>query len=101
MSERARALTRTAQRLRIEGRVQGVYFRASMAREAKRLGVVGWVRNRQDGSVEALVAGTGAAVQALVMWARHGPPAAQVTRLDARPEALDEQFDSFEQRPTA
>ncbi len=68
--------------LQIEGRVQGVWFRESMRREAERLGVDGWVRNRPDGSVEAVVQGTDDAVVALVAWAKKGPPLAQVERVE-------------------
>lgn len=67
--------------LQIEGRVQGVWFRESMRREAERLGVVGWVRNCPDGSVEAVAQGPGEAVDALVAWARIGPPQARVDRI--------------------
>jgi acylphosphatase len=67
--------------LDIEGRVQGVWFRESMRSEAERLGVTGWVRNRPDGSVEAVVQGPDAAVDALVEWAHRGPPRAQVARV--------------------
>jgi acylphosphatase len=64
------------------GRVQGVAFRASMQREAERLGVQGWVRNQPDGSVRFLATGPADAVRALVDWARHGPSSARVDRLD-------------------
>ncbi len=65
-------------RLRVTGRVQGVWYRASTRREAQRLGVRGWVRNRPDGSVEADVEGAEAQVQALIAWCRGGPPHARV-----------------------
>jgi acylphosphatase len=70
-----------AHRLRIEGRVQGVGYRAWMVREARRLGLSGWVRNRPDGSVEAVVAGPEPAVQALLTACRRGPAAARVDRI--------------------
>jgi acylphosphatase len=67
-----------ARRLRITGRVQGVGYRDWLVREARRRGLDGWVRNRPDGSVEALVAGDAAAVDALVALCRRGPFLARV-----------------------
>lgn len=68
-------------RLRISGRVQGVGFRAHMLRKARALGVTGWVRNRLDGTVEAVVQGAPDAVAAIIAAARRGPPGAVVTEI--------------------
>ena len=68
-----------AKRLKIEGCVQGVGYRASFAARAKELGLAGWVRNRRDGSVEAEVDGDAHAVAAIVAWSKHGPPTAKVS----------------------
>lgn len=90
--------------LLIHGHVQGVGYRWSMVVEARRLGLRGWVRNRRDGTVEALVAGEAAAVQRLVDWAHRGPPLAVVQRVDVSAPAgpgLDESVTGFDQRPTA
>jgi len=76
-----------ARRIVISGRVQRVGYRDWMVREAERLGVVGWVRNRADGSVEALVAGDIAAVQALLSACRRGP---RLARVDAIAEEFAE-----------
>ncbi|MFZ5484186.1 MAG: acylphosphatase [Pseudomonadota bacterium] len=83
----------------IRGRVQGVYYRESMRIEAERLGVTGWVRNRSDGSVEAMVQGMPDAVATLIDWSRHGPPAAQVA--DVAVAEGDGSFQRFERRPSA
>ena len=69
----------------IHGHVQGVFFRDSMRREAQRMEVAGWVRNRSEGMVEAVVHGESAAVDAIVRWARRGPEFAQVERVDIGP----------------
>ena len=65
----------------VTGRVQGVSYRASTAAEARRLGLAGWVRNRDDGSVELEVEGASDRVAALLQWCEHGPPAARVSRV--------------------
>ena len=62
-------------RLVVTGRVQGVGFRMFMTREAQAAGVTGWVRNRRDGTVEAVVQGTTGAVERIIAWTRRGPPA--------------------------
>lgn len=81
-------------RLVIHGRVQGVYFRDSMRREAQRLGVAGWVRNRADGAVEAVVHGASADVDTIVRWAQRGPELARVERIEIKPD--DGVYTSFE-----
>ncbi|CAG0931614.1 MAG: Acylphosphatase [Rhodocyclaceae bacterium] len=86
-------------RLVIHGRVQGVGFRASLAWEAQAQGVTGWVRNRRDGTVEAMVCGSDEAVAAMIAWARRGPPGARVDRVEVELGSGD--FTGFEQLPTA
>lgn len=76
---------------RIEGVVQGVGFRDSMCEVARRLRLDGWVRNCSDGSIEAVARGTPAACESLLAWARRGPPAARVDRIDTRPATLEEE----------
>ena len=71
-----------ARKIRVHGLVQGVGYRWSMAGEARRLGVAGWVRNRSDDAVEAHLEGTQAAVDALVAWAHEGPRHARVTHVE-------------------
>ncbi len=70
--------------LYIHGRVQGVGFRDALRSQADRGQLAGWVRNRSDGSVEAVVSGSDDAVEALVAWARSGPPLASVTEVYVR-----------------
>jgi len=69
-------------RIRVSGRVQGVWFRASAAREAARLGVSGYARNERDGSVTVEAEGPPWAVGAMVEWCRLGPPRADVTGVE-------------------
>jgi len=78
-------------RLIVHGRVQGVWFRGSTERQARALGVAGWVRNRPDGSVEAVFEGDAGAVARAVAYCRQGPPGARVDRVesfDETPENL-------------
>ncbi|MBI3903606.1 MAG: acylphosphatase [Nitrosomonadales bacterium] len=84
----------TTLHLIIHGRVQGVYFRDSMRREAQKLGVAGWVRNRSDGTVEAVVQGEADAMEAIVRWAHRGPEFAQVMQVDS--EAAEGVYTGFE-----
>jgi acylphosphatase len=88
--------------LRVSGRVQGVGFRAALSDEATRLGVTGWVRNRADGSVEALVQGSTDAMGSIIEWARRGPPAARVVHLEEQPPAaeFDRPYSAFELWPS-
>lgn len=79
----------------IRGRVQGVYFRASAQREARRLGLTGWVRNRADGAVEILAEGEEAQIRELYGWAQKGPSAARVERVDTRWRSYTGEFPEF------
>jgi acylphosphatase len=85
-------------RLEIRGLVQGVGYRWSMVEEARRLGIRGWVRNRRDGTVEAVVSGPQETVDRILAWARTGPRTAVVDAVDVF--AGEGAFDSFEPRPT-
>ncbi len=77
-------MRRVRAHLRIHGRVQGVGFRWSMQREARKLGVNGWVRNLPDGTVEAVIEGDPERVEALIGWAHQGPAFARVTRVEVK-----------------
>jgi acylphosphatase len=70
----------------VDGRVQGVGFRASAARQAARLGVVGWTRNLPDGRVEAVYEGPRDAVEEMLAWTRRGPVSARVDQMDIHDE---------------
>ena len=87
-------------RLAIEGRVQGVGYRETMRAVAGRHGVVGWVRNRLDGTVEAVVQGKEECVAQVVAWCHRGPPGANVTRVHAEPMQTAERFFSFSRLPS-
>jgi acylphosphatase len=92
-------MPRVAVRLVIRGRVQGVGYRWWARGQARRLKLAGWVRNRSDGAVELLAAGSPGAVEQLIGACRHGPSAAEVSSVE-RFEADDPGLDAFEERPT-
>ena len=79
-------MARIRVRVRIEGLVQGVYFRAHTEEEALRLGLAGWVRNRPDRSVEAVFEGEAAQVERMIAWCHRGPSMAQVRRVSVQNE---------------
>lgn len=91
-------MTKSVQ-VRIEGRVQGVWFRAWTRGEAVRRGLSGWVRNRADGSVEALFAGPELVVDEMLKLCWDGPPAARVDKVTATPAAAPSEG-GFNQLPT-
>lgn len=82
----------------ISGHVQGVFFRESMLRKALQLNVTGWVRNRRNGMVEAIVSGTEDAVKNMIAWAGHGPDTATVIGVEVHDGEGD--YISFEKRET-
>ena len=77
-------LEKSSVHLNISGRVQGVYYRASMLQEAQRLGLTGWVMNRPDGSVEAVAEGWQVKIEELIAWCRQGPQGARVSAVEAQ-----------------
>ncbi len=79
----------------IHGRVQGVFYRASAQREAKRLGITGWIKNRQDGTVEALVEGDETKVKEFLNWSQHGPTTARVEDIETRWRSYTGEFSAF------
>ena len=94
-----------AKHLIVTGIVQGVGYRASFEAQAQALKLAGWVRNRKDGSVEAVVAGSEDAVNRIIVWARRGPGAARVDRLIVseldQADSRSVEPDVFTVRPTA
>jgi acylphosphatase len=82
--------------LYVTGYVQGVFFRHSMARLARSSGVTGWVRNLEDGRVEAVIEGEDEAVGRLVEWSQSGPPHATVERVELEWEAVSQDFSGFQ-----
>lgn len=80
----------------VRGLVQGVLFRAETRREAKRLGLVGWVRNLPNGSVELVAEGTDDSIRELIMWAKRGPSGARVDTMETSFHECSDGFPDFE-----
>ena len=87
-------------RIRIRGQVQGVNLREALRQRADQLKLTGWVRNRLDGTVEAVVQGEAFAIDSLVEWARLGPPTARVDSVDVESAEGEGEFHTFDRRPT-
>lgn len=90
-----------ARQVRVQGRVQGVGYRYACVQQAAALGISGWVRNRVDGSVEALLQGEPHQLERMCDWMRDQVPAAQVRQIDITPAQPSAGLEGFEQRPTA
>jgi acylphosphatase len=86
--------------LKIHGKVQGVFYRESMKQEAGRLGVTGWVRNRKDGTVEALVQGEASSIEEMLAWCRQGPPGAEVNKVDEKAVSEETALTEFLRKET-
>lgn len=84
--DRVRSQVPVRYRVKVSGRVQGVWYRESCRRQAQAVGVFGWVRNRPDGTVEAAVEGEPSSVAQLLAWMRSGPPRATVTGIETQEE---------------
>jgi acylphosphatase len=82
----------------VSGKVQGVFFRQNTLEKAKALGLKGWVRNTQDGRVEAIFEGEKEKVEKILEWVKLGPPLAKVENVEIRFEDFKGEFDDFEIR---
>ncbi|MDH5673606.1 MAG: acylphosphatase [Myxococcales bacterium] len=80
----------------LRGRVQGVYLRASTQREARQLGLTGWVKNRGDGAVEIVAEGEEDQVKDLLSWAQTGPATARVDSVETRWRSYTGEFSRFD-----
>ncbi len=88
-------------RLRISGRVQGVFFREAMRQRAEQLKVTGWVRNCADGTVEAIAQGDAFIVGSLIVWAQRGPDAAKVERVEVESVEDGVHYATFDKKSSA
>ncbi len=89
-------MAKTRAHVLVNGRVQGVFFRQNIKNQARSRGVNGWVKNLEDGRVEAVFEGEEGAVQALVEFCRHGPRGAYVTDVKVEWEPFREEFKGFD-----
>jgi acylphosphatase len=80
----------------IQGRVQGVFFRDSARRRAKKLGLTGWVSNQEDGTVKVVAEGEQGDLEKLIKWCYNGPIIAKVDKIDIKWQEATGQFNSFE-----
>ena len=87
-------------RLIIHGLVQGVGYRFSMVNASHATSITGWVRNRRDGTVEALIQGEENNIDKIIQWARSGPPSAKVTQVEVIDEVDTAHYSHFTQQPT-
>jgi acylphosphatase len=92
-------MSEVAVHVRIEGRVQGVWFRAWTEKTANELGLTGWVRNCRDGTVEAVFCGVQSQIDQMIKLCHEGPRAAQVDRINVESE-VDQFYSRFDKRPT-
>lgn len=88
-------MKKTRAHVLIKGRVQGVFFRGEASEEAQRLGLSGWVRNKWDGSVEAVFEGEKVAIEEMISWCHKGPPSAIVREVEVKWEEYKGEFTSF------
>ena len=88
-------ITQLRVHIRITGQVQGVFFRRSAKIEADRLGVVGWIRNDNDGSVEVMAQGKKENIDKFIAWCKKGPPFAKVEKVEVEGQGGLEEFDNF------
>ncbi len=93
--EEAGSMAQKRIHLVLRGRVQSVFFRASAQREARRLGLTGWVKNRNDGAVELVAEGEEDQVKDFLAWAQHGPSTARVDKVETRWRSYTGEFPDF------
>lgn len=98
MKAQSKAADLETSRVRVTGKVQGVGFRFSTVRQAHELGVTGWVRNEDDGSVQAVLQGTADQIDQMLSWLQYGPPNARVDNVETEPLYTEERrYSSFQQ----